>query len=68
MSVATQKKTIDWPLWWFARLEMAVERGDHAAAAAAQCELERLGVEVRYGLPRKLGTKTPRLPEGPRHA
>jgi hypothetical protein len=42
------QNTIDWPLWWFARLEAAVERGDHAAAAEAQRELERLGVDVRY--------------------
>jgi hypothetical protein len=45
-------KTVDWPLWWFARLEAAVERGDHAAAAEAQRQLQRLGVHVRYGRPR----------------
>jgi hypothetical protein len=39
----------DWPLWWFARLEAAVERGDHVAAAEAQRQLERLGVRVAYG-------------------
>jgi hypothetical protein len=38
----------DWPLWWFARLEAAIERGDYPAAAEAQQELERLGVTVRY--------------------
>lgn len=42
-------KRHDWPLWWFARLEAAVERGDHAAAAKAQRELARLGVKVAYG-------------------
>jgi hypothetical protein len=41
-----------WPLLWFARLEDAVERGDHQAAAEAQRQLARLGVRVRYGLPR----------------
>jgi hypothetical protein len=40
-----------WPLYWFSRLEDAVERGDHAAAAEAQRVLKRLGVRVRYGLP-----------------
>jgi hypothetical protein len=38
----------DWPLWWFARLEASVGRGDYQAAARAQRELERLGVIVRY--------------------
>jgi hypothetical protein len=41
-----------WPLLWFARLEDAVERGDHRAAAEAQRQLAHLGVRVRYGLPR----------------
>jgi hypothetical protein len=45
-------KTVDWPVWWFVRLEAAVERGDHAAAAEAQRELARLGVRVAYGRPR----------------
>jgi hypothetical protein len=44
-------RTIDWPVWWFVRLEMAVEQGDHAAAAEAHRELERLGVRVCYGRP-----------------
>jgi hypothetical protein len=46
---------IDWPLYWFARLEKAVEAGDHQAAAEVQRHLARLGVRVRYGrpLPRK---------------
>jgi hypothetical protein len=38
----------DWPLWWFARLEAAIERGDFQTAAQAQRELERLGVSVQY--------------------
>jgi hypothetical protein len=41
----------NWPLWWFARLEAAVVRGNHAQAAEAQRQLERLGVDVRYGRP-----------------
>ncbi len=39
----------DWPLYWFARLEKAVEAGDHQAAAEAQRQLARLGVRVNYG-------------------
>jgi hypothetical protein len=43
----------DWPLWWFARLEAAIERGDYQTAALAQRELERLGVTVLFcGRPR----------------
>jgi hypothetical protein len=48
VSTHTEHDRIDWPLWWFARLEAAIERGDYAAAARAQRELERLGVTVRY--------------------
>jgi hypothetical protein len=42
----------DWPLWWFARLEAALERGDFQTAAQAQQELVRLGVRVHYSFPR----------------
>jgi len=41
----------EWPLFWFAALEKAVEEGDHQAAAEAQRELARLGVRVSYGRP-----------------
>jgi hypothetical protein len=41
----------DWPLYWFAKLEAAVERGDHQGAARAQRQLARLGVRVQYGRP-----------------
>jgi hypothetical protein len=41
----------DWPLYWFAALEKAVEEGGHQAAAEAQRELARLGVRVAYGRP-----------------
>lgn len=43
--------TTHWPLWWFARLESAIERGDHRAAREAIKKLERLGIEVRFTLP-----------------
>jgi hypothetical protein len=39
---------IDWPLYWFAQLEAAIEKGAYADAARAQDELERLGVTVQY--------------------
>jgi hypothetical protein len=39
------------PLVLFAQLEFAVQRGDFAAAAEAQRELARRGIEVRYGCP-----------------
>jgi hypothetical protein len=42
---------MDWPLYWFAKLETAVEAGDHQAAAEAQDQLARLGVRVNYGRP-----------------
>lgn len=35
-----------WPLFWFARLESALEAGDLEQAADAQLELERLGLRV----------------------
>ena len=43
----------DWPLYWFAKLEKAVEAGDHQAAAEAQRELARLGVRLNYGRPQR---------------
>lgn len=53
----------DWPLWWFARLEAAIERGDYPTAARAQRELERLGVTVVYR-----GRQPVRLRREVRHA
>jgi hypothetical protein len=38
-------------LWWYARLETALEREDHRAAREAMRNLARLGVEVRFTLP-----------------
>jgi hypothetical protein len=52
MASATLPPPTDWPLYWFARLEKAVEEGDHQTAAEAQRELTRLGVQVAYGRPR----------------
>ena len=50
-ATASPPPPTDWPLYWFARLEKAVEQGDHQAAAEAQRELARLGVRVAYGRP-----------------
>jgi hypothetical protein len=47
-AAVARKKTVDWPLWWFAQLEVAIEHGDYPAAARAQRELKRLGVTVCY--------------------
>jgi hypothetical protein len=41
----------EWPIYWFAKLEKAVETGDHEAAAEAQRRLDQLGVHVQYGRP-----------------
>jgi hypothetical protein len=41
----------DWPLYWFAELERALDEGNFQAAAEAQRELARLGVRVAYGPP-----------------
>jgi hypothetical protein len=35
-----------WPLYWFSRLEAALEAGDLAQAAEAQRRLEELGLRV----------------------
>jgi hypothetical protein len=43
------------PLVLFAQLQLAVESGDHEAAAAAQRQLARLGIVVRFGRPRAEG-------------
>jgi hypothetical protein len=39
----------DSPSAWFSLLESSVNRGDFESAAAAQSELARLGVNVRFG-------------------
>jgi hypothetical protein len=36
----------DWPAYWLVCLERAVAEGDYAAAAHAQQELRRLGIDV----------------------
>jgi hypothetical protein len=38
----------DWPGYWFLLLERYLADGELEAAAEAQRQLERLGVEVRY--------------------
>lgn len=46
-----------WPLYWFARLDIAIREGDFTLAAEAQRELAKLGVNVAvspvtYGMAR----------------
>jgi hypothetical protein len=48
VSPAAKRHPLDWPVYWFAALERAIEAGDWQAAAEAQRELERLGVTVQY--------------------
>jgi hypothetical protein len=48
MTNATSQRFHDVPIYWFAKLDRAVEDGDFGAAAEAQRHLERLGVHVRY--------------------
>jgi hypothetical protein len=54
-SLAPDQSVSDWPLYWFAALEKAVEQGNFDAAALAVRELRRLGVEVTYRRPPKTG-------------
>jgi hypothetical protein len=43
----------DEPVYWFALLDRALERGDVQGAAAAHRELLRLGVDVAYRVRRR---------------
>jgi hypothetical protein len=44
----------DWPAYWLVCLERAVAEGDYPAAARAQQELRRLGIDVTMRpLPRR---------------
>ena len=51
MPHVTPDTITDWPLWWFASLDSALERRDKCAAAEAIRQLERLGIEVRFLVP-----------------
>ncbi len=52
-------ETIDWPSYWLVSLERAVASGDYQAAALAQRELRRLGIDVTLRvLPRREGVKS----------
>ena len=59
MSAATspppKSDSKDWPLFWFARFEAALEIGDLEEAATAQRELGRLGVRVEPVAPWQSG-------------
>lgn len=51
MPVAPPTHFDDVPIYWFAKLERAVEDSNFAEAAEAQKRLERLGVLVRFVRP-----------------
>jgi hypothetical protein len=51
MPTRTRDTVTDWPLWWFARLDAALDRGDQRAISTAVRKLEQLGIEVRFLLP-----------------
>jgi hypothetical protein len=38
----------DWPLYWFAQLERANEKGDRQSVSEANRNLKRLGVRVSF--------------------
>jgi hypothetical protein len=57
-------RATDGPVYWFVKLECAIQDGDFAAAAEAQRELKRLGVIVRYLRP-ALPPTGPKLYEVP---
>ena len=37
----------DWPTWWFARLERAIQERDETEANRCRQELRRLGYDVK---------------------
>ena len=45
-SASASPDYLRWPLYWFARLESALEAGDLEQAAHAQSQLKRLGLRV----------------------
>ena len=49
----------DTPIYWFVLLQGAVERGDLEAAAIAQRELRRLGIEVRPTIAKRTRKEVP---------
>jgi hypothetical protein len=48
---------IELPVYWFLKLESAIEKGDYQAAADAQRELARLGVRVSFNRPSAVALK-----------
>jgi hypothetical protein len=68
----SRPRTADQRLLWFARLEVALSRGDHDSIRNALRHLERLGVEVRFTLPpeqcREANPPTESRPEEVGHA
>lgn len=66
MPTAAERAVAEVPIFWFAKLERAIEASDFAAAAEAQRQLERLGVVVRYIRPAPAPLAQPKLYEVPR--
>jgi hypothetical protein len=54
----------NWPLYWFARLESALERHDDRAAAEAIRKLESLGIEIRFRVPVRRAGRGGGVPAG----
>jgi hypothetical protein len=48
------RETRDWPLWWFARLNSAVNRKHRGDLRESLQNLSRLGFEVRFTVPPEL--------------
>jgi hypothetical protein len=48
MPEAATRPVTDTTVYWFVKLELAVESGDLEAALHAQQQLKRLGVAVEY--------------------
>lgn len=42
------EKAPDWPTYWFARFDEAVESGNAELRSKAQAELRRLGYDVQF--------------------
>ena len=58
MAAASAKNEYaDRPLYWFALLQGALDKGDLQAAAAAQRRLSALGVEVSFPAIKAAGAK-----------
>lgn len=44
----TERPITEYPVYWFAQLEQAIERGNLREAANAQRRLKRMGIDVKF--------------------